>query len=285
MLCYDLHSHSTASDGELTPAELVQRACAQGVDVLALTDHDVLDGLSEAMLASQPLGLILIPGVEISVSWQGRLVHIVGLGVNAANQRLQQGLMELRAKRLVRATEIGRRLEALGIAGAAEGARQKSQGQVISRSHFARFLVEQGFARDFKAAFKRYLGQGKAAFVPCEWAGLDEAVAWIQGAGGQAVIAHPARYAMSRRLLCAFLEEFKALGGDGIEVVSSSHSHQEIMAMSAYAQQFGLLASAGSDFHSPASTWAELGRIPALPEDCAPIWTNWQLAARTYAFS
>ncbi len=278
MLCYDLHSHSTASDGELTPTELVHRACARGVDVLGLTDHDVLDGLSEAVLAASRLGLILVPGVEISVSWQGRLVHIVGLGIDASNQRLQQGLMELRAKRRIRAAEISRRLERLGIPGAAEGAQLISRGDVLSRSHFARFLVKQGFARDFKAAFKRYLGHGKAAFVPCEWSRLGEAVGWIKGAGGQAVVAHPARYQMSRRLLQEFLAEFRQLGGCGIEVVSSSHSHQETTTMAAYAQQFGLLASAGSDFHTPTSSWAELGRFPALPERCVPIWKNWQLA-------
>lgn len=278
MLCYDLHSHSTASDGELTPAELVHRASARGVDVLGLTDHDVLDGLAEAVLTASRLGLILVPGVEISVSWQGRLVHIVGLGLDAGNQPLQQGLMGLRAKRRIRAAEIARRLEHLGIPGAAEGARQESRGSVVSRSHFARFLVKRGFAKDFKTAFKRYLGHGKAAFVPCEWAGLEEAVAWIRGAGGQAVVAHPARYQMSRRLLQAFLAEFRQLGGCGMEVASSSHSHQETAAMAAHARQFGLLASVGSDFHSPMGSWAELGKFPALPEHCVPIWKNWQLA-------
>jgi len=276
-LKYDLHSHSTASDGELPPAELVRRAHDMGVDVLALTDHDVLDGIPEARLAATRLGLILVAGVEISVSWEGRLIHVVGLGVDIAEERLKAGLEGLRAQRRERALEIARRLEKLGIGGAYEGTLALAQGQVVSRSHFARYLVAQGHGRDVRATFKHYLGRGKAAYVPCQWATLEEALGWIHAAGGQAVVAHPARYQMGRRLFEAFLEDFVAAGGCGLEVVSSSHTPKECRAMAAWAERFGLYASAGSDFHGAAAGWAELGKIPPLPRGCVPIWQDWRL--------
>ncbi len=274
---YDLHSHSTASDGQLSPARLVERAHARGVDVLALTDHDVLDGLPEAQHAAARLGLILVPGVEISVTWEERLIHILGLGIDPDNPQLQAGLAGLRELRRHRAREIGRRLERLGIGGAYEGALALAGGEVLSRSHFARFLVAEGLGRDFKTVFRRYLGRGKPAYVSCRWAALEEAVAWIRAAGGQAVVAHPARYQMGRRLFERFLQAFTAAGGCGIEVVSSSHDHKDCRTMAAWAQRFGLYASAGSDFHGVADGWAELGRIPALPSGCRPIWQDWEL--------
>lgn len=278
---YDLHSHSTASDGRLSPAQVVHRAHAQGVDVLALTDHDVLDGLAEARQAAAALGLILVPGVEISVTWEGRLIHILGLGIDPGDKGLQAGLAGLRVRRQWRAREIGRRLERLGVAGAYEGALALAGGSVLSRSHFAHYLVAQGLGRDFKTVFKRYLGRGKPAYVSCTWAALAEAVGWIKGAGGQAVVAHPARYQMGRRLFEAFLREFSAAGGCGIEVVSGSHTPKDCQMMAGWAQRFGLLASAGSDFHGVADSWADLGRIPPLPPGCTPVWQDWCLDEMT----
>ena len=276
-LIYDLHSHSTASDGVLEPAELVKRARDKGVGVLALTDHDVLDGIAEALSAATRYGLVLVPGVEISVTWRRRVIHVLGLNIDPENAELRQGLEGLAEKRRWRTAELGRRLERLGITGAHEGAARLTQGRVVSRTHFARFLVEEGHVRDFKAAFKRYLGQGKRAYVECEWASLEEAVSWIRGADGQAVIAHPARYRLGRRLFTELLEAFKAAGGMGLEVVSSSHSGQENLAMAAWARQFGLLASAGSDFHEPSGSWSELGGMAALPVNCIPVWHDWGL--------
>ncbi len=279
-LCYDLHSHSNASDGVLEPAELVKRAHSMGVNVLALTDHDVLDGIEEARNTAIPLGLVLVPGVEISVSWRRRVIHVIGLNIDVENSALLQGLTGLCEKRQWRTIELGKRLEKVGIMGAHKGAVGLSKGRIVSRTHFARYMVDQGYVRDFKAAFKRYLGQGKKAYVDCEWATLEEAVGWIIDAGGQAVIAHPARYKMGRGLFNEFLSIFKASGGCGIEVISSSHSQQEIMTMAGYAQQYELLASVGSDFHEPTGRWAELGRMAVLPSHCVPIWQGWEQAQR-----
>ncbi len=276
-LIYDLHSHSTASDGVLEPAELVQRARDKGVDVLALTDHDVLDGIAEARAAADRLGVVLVPGVEVSVTWRGRVIHVLGLGVDTMNPPLRQGLEGLAEKRRWRTAELGRRLEELGIDGAAEGAARLTRGRVVSRTHFARYLVEAGYVRDFKAAFKRYLGRGRRAYVSCEWALLEEAVTWIRAAGGQAVIAHPARYRLGRGLFTELLEAFKNAGGTGLEVISSSHSRRENLVMAAQARRYGLLASVGSDFHEPAGSWCELGSVAALPGDCIPIWRDWGL--------
>jgi predicted metal-dependent phosphoesterase TrpH len=274
--CYDLHSHSTASDGTLSPAALVQRAVAQGVDVLALTDHDVLDGLAEAGTAARELGLTLIPGVEISVTWASQVIHIVALGIDAENEVLMKGLSVLRELREARADEMGRRLAWVGIAGAAAGARALAGGQIISRTHFARFLIEQGHARDFKAAFRRYLKRGRPGYVACDWVALDEALSWIRQAGGQAVIAHPARYSLSRIKLQALVDDFKAAGGCALEVVSSSHNPGEVQQMAQLANQNGLLSSVGSDFHTPEQSWGELGRVGRLPPECTPIWNGWQ---------
>jgi predicted metal-dependent phosphoesterase TrpH len=273
--CYDLHSHSTASDGTLSPTALVERACRQGVDVLALTDHDVLDGLAEAGRAAQRRGLRLIPGVEISVSWGGRVIHVVGLGIDAAHAGLRRGLEDLRQQRQRRAEQIGQRLERLGISGAHAGARELSGGQIVTRSHFAHYLVNQGIVSNFQAAFRRYLRQGRPAHVACDWTSLECALTWIHDAGGQAVIAHPARYGMSGLKLRTLLSEFSAAGGSALEVVSSSHNPVETLKMAELARCYGLRASVGSDFHSPDQGWAELGRVAPLPAGCTPVWHDW----------
>ncbi|MCI0508230.1 MAG: PHP domain-containing protein [Gammaproteobacteria bacterium] len=275
-LIYDLHAHSIVSDGSLTPAELVARAKLMGVDVLALTDHDATDGLAEAGQAATEQGIILVPGVEVSVTWNGATIHIIGLGIDPQCAALQEGLKKLREFRKWRAGEIARRLSAKGIDGALEGAEKFATGALISRTHFARFLVENGYARDIRDVFKRYLVHNKPGYVPGQWATLEEAVSWINAAGGQAVVAHPGRYRLTASKLRQLLAEFKACGGAGLEVVSSAHSQSDCLTMARYSAQFDFLASRGSDYHGPEHIWVELGKIPPLPVECQPIWHNWQ---------
>jgi len=274
-ICYDLHSHSTASDGILSPAELVRLAAENGVDVLALTDHDSTDGHVEAAGVAAEVGLQFVPGIEISVSWRKRLIHIVGLNVDGGYTVMQDGLVGLRAKRQQRAEQIGAKFDKIGMPDVYDGACALANG-VVSRSHFAMYLVAQGVVKDVQQAFKKYLQKGKRCYVGCEWASLEEALSWIHGAGGQAVVAHPARYKLSRTLFREFLLDFKALGGAGIEVSCSSHNLEEARQMAKYAEELELLASVGSDFHSPHNTWAKLGYVHALPEGCQPIWHDWK---------
>lgn len=274
-LHFDLHSHSTASDGSLSPSELVRHAHAQGVDVLALTDHDVTAGLDEASQVAQELGLHLIPGVEISVTWNGVTIHILGLNVDPVNPSLQAGLTSLRSFRSQRGEEIARRLAKHGIEGALEGAKSFANGQILSRTHFARFLVEQGHAKDMRQVFKKFLVHNRPGYVAGKWAGLEEALTWIREAGGQAVVAHPARYRISASRLRQLIQEFKDFGGEGLEVISGSHSAGDVQGMTQYARRFDLLASCGSDYHGPEQPWIELGRLPQLPETCTPIWREW----------
>ncbi|MCG8016360.1 MAG: PHP domain-containing protein [Candidatus Thiodiazotropha sp. 'RUGA'] len=278
---YDLHSHSTASDGTLSPRALVQRAAEAGVEVLALTDHDTTAGIDEASEAAQSCGLLLIPGVEVSVSWNRQTVHLVGLNLDPHDSQLNAGLQKLRDFREWRAEEIGRRLDKAGISGAYEGASSLAKGNLVSRTHFARFLVQSGIVEDERKVFKRFLVSGKPGHVPGEWASLEEAVGWIHAAGGQAVIAHPARYRMTRSKLRQLLKQFVALQGDGLEVVSGSHSRDDYVNMAKHAKDFDLMASAGSDFHCPENPWIELGRLPRLPEGCKPVWQRWNLSAQT----
>ncbi|WP_321528289.1 PHP domain-containing protein [Sedimenticola selenatireducens] len=274
-VCYDLHTHTTASDGTLPPSVLVARAVAAGVDVLAVTDHDTTEGLLEASIAAKGSGICLVTGVEISVTWGGQVVHIVGLGFDPENKTLQAGLAELRRFRGWRAEEIGRRLEKHGISGAYEGAKGYSNGHLISRTHFARFLVEQGYAPDMRKVFKQFLTQGKPGHVAGEWADLGKAVGWIHGAGGEAVIAHPARYSMTRTKLRRLIGEFQEAGGAALEVVSGSHSRDEAFTMAKHSRDFSLRASVGSDYHGPETPWADLGKLSALPDNAVPIWRGW----------
>ena len=275
----DLHSHSTASDGTLEPGQLMRRAVAMGVRVLALTDHDTTEGLAAAAARVRDLDLELVPGVEISVTWGGQTVHVLGLGVDVGNPLLQDGLAGLREFRAWRAEEIGRRLAKGGVEGAYEGARALSSGRLISRTHFARLLVRRGEAADVREVFKRFLVRGKPGHVPGQWAELEQAVGWICAAGGQAVIAHPARYGMTRTRLRRLFGDFRDAGGVGLEVISGSHSRDDCFVMARHAADFGFLASAGSDFHGPENPWIELGRLPRLPDGCVPLWRNWELPA------
>ncbi len=275
LLNYDLHSHSTVSDGTLSPAALVERAVAKGVDVLALTDHDEVAGLGEALSAAEEMDIRLLGGVEISVTWGKQTVHIVGLNIDPGHPQLQAGLEQIRQFRSWRGEEIGRRLEKAGVVSAYEKALAHRQGALLTRTHYGRMLVDQGLADGLQQAFNRFLLRGKAGYVSGDWATLEDAVGWISAAGGDAVVAHPARYRMTRTKLRALLGEFAEHGGAGIEVISSSHTDQEARTMARHAADFGLAASRGSDFHDPGNRWVELGRLPALPKGCEPIWERW----------
>lgn len=273
-LQYDLHSHSIASDGTLGPAELVSAAHAGGVQVLALTDHDTTEGLGAAQARARELGLQLVSGVEISVSWQAQTIHILGLNINPDCMELQAGLAGLREFRNWRAVEIGRRLAKAGIAGGTEGARALAKGSIIGRTHFARFLVEHGHARSVQEVFKRYLVNNRPGFVSGRWASLADALDWIARAGGMAVIAHPARYRMTASKLRRLIGEFREAGGLGMEVVSGSHSRDHISTMAALCCNENLLASCGSDYHGPENSRVQLGRLAALPAGCTPVWKS-----------
>ncbi|MEK8088308.1 PHP domain-containing protein [Thermithiobacillus plumbiphilus] len=271
----DLHSHSTASDGSLTPAALVESAVAAGLRVLALTDHDNTAGISEARAAAEGRGLLLVPGVEVSVTWNSQVTHIVGLRIDPDNTVLQQGLAGLREFRVWRAEEIGRRLAERGIEGALDGARSFAKGEIVGRTHFARWLVQEGFAPDTRRVFERYLVRGKPGHVPGQWASLQDAVGWIRAAGGQAVVAHPGRYKLSASKMAEFLDAFRQAGGEGIEVLSGSQAFSDAPHFAKLARYFGLKGSAGSDYHGPEQTYLALGRLPLLPEGVPAIWQDW----------
>ena len=280
---FDLHTHSTASDGSLTPTALVQRAAACDIGMLALTDHDEVTGLAEAAAAAATAGIGFVPGIELSVSWNHQTVHVVGLGIDAETPSLRAGIRRLGAFRLWRAEEIARRLAKKGISGALEGAQQYAKGTILSRTHFAHYLVAQGHARDLRQVFKRFLVRNKPGYVPGEWASLDDALSWIREAGGLAVIAHPARYKISASRLRQLLGEFQELGGVALEVVSGSHSRDDILSMANLCRRFQLAASTGSDYHGPENPYLDLGRLPALPADCQPIWQHpaWKITPAT----
>jgi predicted metal-dependent phosphoesterase TrpH len=273
---YDLHCHSTCSDGRLTPHEVVARAASRGVGVLALTDHDELAGLEDADAAAHEHGIQLVNGVEISVSWEGHTIHLVGLGIDAGCATLADGLAGIRAGRSDRARRMADALAECGIGGVYEGARKYVGEQgLMSRTHVARYLVESGHARDVKSVFNRFLTPGKPGYVAHRWASLPDAVTWIHTAGGQAVLAHPARYAFARSTLRRLLSEFRDLRGDAIEVMSGTHTGAEAAEFATLARVYGLLASTGSDFHAPDESAVELGGLPPLPLGTMPIWQHW----------
>lgn len=278
MLKFDLHSHSHFSDGVLAPAEVAARAKANGADVWALTDHDELGGIPQAREAAEALGLHYVPGVEISVTWSEQTVHIVGLQIDEKHPGLIQGLETIRSGRLHRAEEIARQLESAGVPDALAGAlKYVDNPELISRTHFARYIAELNLCETISDVFKSYLSEGKPGYVPHRWATLADAVQWIGAAGGVAVIAHPGRYKYSDTAFDAMLDEFKQLGGAGIEVVSSSHTVEQYAQYAQVARRFGLLASAGSDFHSPAESRLDVGTAPPLPAGLTPVWHDWVL--------
>ena len=268
----DLHSHSTISDGTLSPTELVLRAHEKEVEVFALTDHDATEGLKEAALAADKVGLNFVTGIELSVTWSHQTIHIVGLGINPDDETLNQGLKALREFRGRRGEEIALKLEKKGLENPLEGAKKFANGEILSRTHFARYLVEQGKAKDIRQVFKRYLVKGKPGYVAGKWASLEDALSWIHGAGGIAVIAHPARYKISATRLRQLIAEFKELGGIGFEAISGSHSPDEELRMAQLANKFELYVSKGSDFHSPENIYRELGYLPDIPSGSKPIW-------------
>lgn len=271
----DLHSHSTCSDGLLSPAELVERAVLRGVDLLALTDHDELAGLAPARAAAAQWGLRLIDGVEISVQWEETTLHIVGLNVDAGHAPLAEGLAAIRSGREHRALRMADSLAAAGIAGSLEGARRYAKNpELLSRSHFARYLVEAGHARDTNAVFRNFLTPGKPGYVPHQWAALTDALGWITGSGGLAVLAHPGRYPLNQQQAEKLLGEFVELGGAAVEVVTGSHTPDEFVVWARYAKRFGLRASAGSDFHGPGEGYRDIGNVPVLPAGCDPVWSG-----------
>jgi predicted metal-dependent phosphoesterase TrpH len=248
------------------------------VNVLALTDHDDIAGLDEARQKASQMNMIFINGVEISVTWQKRTVHIVGLNFEANNQNLKSHLETIRQGRDDRAKRMSHALGLAGIEYAYEGAMKYAQSGILGRIHFARYIVEKGFAKDIKSVFKKYLTQGKPGYVEHEWASLEDAVGWIRDAGGAAVIAHPGRYDMGNKLYPRLMSDFKAAGGVGIEVVSGSQDPSQSHFFADMADQYDLLASCGSDFHGPGISHREMGRLFQFPNQCQPIWMDWHLS-------
>ena len=272
----DLHCHSTVSDGLLAPQDVAARAAAHGVTLWALTDHDEVAGQAAAREAATSLGMAYLSGVEISVTWAGRTLHIVGLGIDPDNAELVQGLERTRSGRCARAEDMSEALAKLGIEGAYAGALgYAGNPDMVSRTHFARFLVEHGHCRDISEVFDRYLGDGKPGYVPHRWARLADAISWIKVAGGVAVMAHPGRYTLSLVEHSALFDEFKDLGGEGVEVITGSHTPDQYALYADVARRYGLLASRGSDFHGPGEGRIELGELPPLPDNLTPVWSRW----------
>lgn len=270
----DLHTHSTASDGALSPRELLAQASAAGVDMLAITDHDSVAGY-QAVVAHQPPGMRLISGTEISCYWASLCVHVVGLGIDVDAPVLVAGLAAQRAARAERAVSIATRLAKAGFADTLTGAQRIAGDAAIGRLHFAAHLVEVGAAKDYTTAFKKYLGTGKPGDVKSAWIDMPEAIDWITQAGGAAVLAHPAKYKLTQRKLEQLVRDFAAAGGHALEVVSGAQAPGLTDRLGRLAARHGLRASSGSDFHHPGQPWAALGTQPPLPASCQPVWQDW----------
>ena len=269
----DLHCHTDRSDGSLPPEKLIALAIDRKIDILAITDHDNIDCYKEI---SETTGdLTLITGVEFSTVWRNIGVHIVGLNMDLNNAELLKGIEFQSAAREKRAELIDQRLYSLGFKGCLDGAKRISKGSQVGRPHFAQHLVDIGAVSNIQQAFKRYLGAGKAGDIKQQWASLGEVISWIRGAGGVAVLAHPTKYKMTRTKLCLLLENFIELGGEAMEVISGTQTASETQSMARLCNQYNLLASRGSDFHSPGQPWAALGMTPELPANCEPVWSKW----------
>jgi predicted metal-dependent phosphoesterase TrpH len=269
---YDLHSHSTASDGALSPTELVQRAYQHGVTSLALTDHDTTAGLTEARLCASATGIKLIDGIELSTNWQDKCFHIVGLGIDPTYAPLAEATCLLQSTRLERAEKIALKLEKKRIPGALEAVKNAAGDGMITRTHFADFLLSQNHVSTQQEAFDRYLAKGKPAYVSTSWAELELAINWITESGGVAVLAHPLRYKLTANWMKRLLTAFKDVGGQGIEVVTGRINADEIRLVTDYATRFELAGSMGSDFHNAVNPWVELGRLAPLPRNIKPVW-------------
>ncbi|MET3133804.1 putative metal-dependent phosphoesterase TrpH [Oxalobacteraceae bacterium GrIS 1.11] len=276
MLNVDLHCHSNISDGVLTPAAVAAYARKAGVDVWALTDHDEVSGVAAARAAATAQGMRFVSGVEISITWAGETVHIVGLQIDESNCALLQGLARTRSGRDARGREIAAQLALAGIADAYEGAlKYVGNPDLMSRTHFARYIVECGKCANLPEVFRKYLSEGKPGYVEHRWATLAEAVGWIRGAGGIAVIAHPGRYRFSALAQGALFDEFKQMGGAAIEVVTGSHSPDQYPQYARLANDYGFLASRGSDFHAPGESRVDFALLPPLPANVTPVWHDW----------
>ena len=276
MLNVDLHCHSNVSDGVLAPAAVAKYAQQAGVNVWALTDHDEVGGIARARVAAAELGMRFVPGVEISITWANTTVHIVGLQIDADNATLVQGLTDTRNGRDARAREMAAQLAVAGIPGAYEGAlKYVGNPDLMSRTHFARYLVECGACRNIPEVFRKYLVEGKPGYVPHRWATLAQSVAWIRAAGGIPVIAHPGRYKFSPTAEGALFDEFKDLGGTAIEVVTGSHTPDQYAEYADQARRYGFLASRGTDFHAPGESRVDFAVLPPLPANVTPVWHDW----------
>lgn len=273
---YDLHNHSTCSDGLLTPTQLIELAARTGTEAVALTDHDNTDGLEEAEAAARRAGIGFVPGVEISVSWGETTLHVLGLRVDPASAVLRGGLAGIRGGRMGRAQLIAAALDKLGFPQTFDAALALAGNEtLLSRTHFARHLVERGAARDIQQAFDRYLARGKPAYVSHRWAPLEDAIGWIRASGGTAVLAHPGRYDLKPMMRHEMLSQFRELGGTAIEVVTGSHRPEEYATWQRVALEYGFQASRGADFHGPGESPCEPGRLPPLAASLTPVWSTW----------
>jgi predicted metal-dependent phosphoesterase TrpH len=273
---FDLHNHSTCSDGLLTPTQLIELAARTGTDAIALTDHDNIEGLAEAQAAAHEAGIGFVPGVEISVSWGETTLHVVGLRVDPASSVLRDGLESIRTGRLGRAKRIAEALEKLGFPDTFDAALELARNErLLSRTHFARHLVNTGRVKDIQQAFDKYLARGKPAYVSHRWANLDDAMNWIGASGGTAVLAHPGRYDLKPMMRDEMLKQFRALGGTAIEVVTGSHRPEQYATWQRLATEYGFLASRGADYHGPGESPCEPGRLPPLHKTLTPVWSTW----------
>lgn len=273
-MIYDLHSHSNHSDGHLSPSDLLARAIDNGVEHLSITDHDTLSAYTDTAVQAAK-NIAVIPGIELSTQWSGHGIHIVGLNVDPANVTLQNGVSEHQIVREHRAEKIASRLTKAGLPILLARVQEIAAGGSIGRPHFAQHLVEVGAVKDSKQAFKKYLGTGKPGDVRCSWASMEKVIHWITSAGGTAVLAHPAHYRLTHRKLRQLLATFCDAGGEALEVISGSQQPEVTRRMTDAANDHGLFASCGSDFHRPQSSWSDLGRFAPLPEDCVPVWSTW----------
>ncbi len=275
--CFDLHCHSTASDGDLSPAEVVGRAATCGVDVLALTDHDTFSGYEEARAAAKDVGITLVSGIEFSSQWQKWGIHVLGLHFDPQSSVMREAQAQQLSAREQRARMIADRLSAKGLPDLLLAAQEKSRNRFPGRPHFAQAMVAAGWVSNEQEAFKKYLGRGKPGDIQALWPDIETVIGWIVAAGGTAVIAHPRKYEMSLTKLRELIAEFKSFGGLGIEVVTSGQKQGEQGMLADLCRRFGMLASVGSDFHSPRFSWAELGRVSALPDSVEAVWSRWSL--------
>ncbi len=274
IMIFDLHTHSTASDGSLAPQELLSRAAANGVTCLSVTDHDTVDAYANLDDSSCP-GVTVVPGIELSTNWAGRNIHVVGLNIDPSNSDLVNGIRKQKLARLQRAEKIAARLEKKGMDNPLEEVTKLANGANIGRPHFARYLVDKGIVTDFRQAFQKYLGNGKAGDVRQFWSPMEDIIEWILAAGGTAVLAHPAHYKLTNTRLRLLAEDFISAGGQALEIVSGIQTKQLTAKLTRLCDDLQLMASCGSDFHTPGNSWSEVGKFTRLPANCRPVWENW----------